>query len=67
MSKFVASVGKNCVACGACMNVCPRHAIQVKNGIKAVVNTASCVGCGLCEKTCPAGIIEIQERGSQYA
>lgn len=30
MSKYIAYVGKNCVACGACMNICPRQAIQIK-------------------------------------
>ena len=67
MSKFIAYVGKNCVACGACMNICPRQAIQVKNGKKAMVAPSSCVGCGLCEKTCPAGIIEIREREMLHA
>ena len=58
MSKYIAYVGKNCVACGACMNICPRQAI---------VTPSSCVGCGLCEKTCPAGIIEIREREMLHA
>ena len=58
---------RGCVACGACMNICPRQAIQVKNGKKAIVAPSSCVGCGLCEKTCPAGIIEIREREMLHA
>ncbi len=62
MSKYIAVVGKNCVACGACMKVCPRSAIEVKNGVKAVVDADLCVGCGLCVKTCPAGILEKKER-----
>lgn len=66
MERFIATVGKNCVACGACMNVCPRTAIQVKNGIRAVVNEALCVGCGLCVKACPAGVIEKTEKESVH-
>lgn len=62
MSKYIAIVGKNCVACGACMKVCPKNAIQVKSGICAVVDALSCVGCGLCVKACPAGIIEKGKR-----
>lgn len=62
--KQVAHVQNGCVACGVCMHVCPRHAIHVQNGIKAVVNNALCVGCGLCEKHCPAGIIEKVKRDS---
>lgn len=64
MKRFIATVRKNCVACGTCMKVCPKSAIQVKNGMKAVVDEALCVGCGLCIKACPAGIIEKTERES---
>lgn len=64
MSKFIAIVGKGCVACGACMKVCPKNAIKVENGIKAVVDESLCIGCGLCTKMCPAGIIDKAERGS---
>lgn len=62
MSKYIAYIHNNCVACGACMKVCPRQAISIKHGIKAKVDTTLCVGCGLCVKTCPAGIIEKKER-----
>lgn len=61
-SKYVISVGKSCVACGACQKVCPRQAIAVFKGIKAVVNEDRCVGCGLCLKECPAGVISKHER-----
>ncbi|MGN8913730.1 4Fe-4S binding protein [Anaerofustis butyriciformans] len=33
-SKFYAVVSNNCVACGACMKVCPREAIKVKKRSK---------------------------------
>ncbi|WP_041139157.1 4Fe-4S binding protein [Beduini massiliensis] len=62
MSKYIAVVGKRCVACGVCMNVCPKHAIKVENGIKAVVDKSLCIGCGICVKMCPAGIIDKAER-----
>ena len=51
-----------CVACGACMNACPRGAISVYRGCYAFVEASKCVGCGLCVKTCPAGCIAIKER-----
>ena len=57
MSKYIAYVGKNCVACGACMNICPRQAIQIKNGKKAIV-TLLLVWVWFMRETCPAGIIE---------
>lgn len=65
-SKRVAQVvHARCVACGACMGVCPRDAIAVYRGIHAAVEAERCIGCGKCARVCPAGCIEIQERGPQ--
>lgn len=61
-SKKIAAVGKECVACGCCVTVCPRSAIQIRLGITAQVDGNKCVGCGKCEKACPAAIIRILER-----
>lgn len=61
--KKVAVVDKDtCVACGACMKVCPRGAITIYRGCYAMVDESKCVGCGLCGKTCPAGCIAGKER-----
>lgn len=47
---------KECTGCGACVQVCPRHCIEMKNDINGfiipVVNTNKCVDCGLCNKVC---------------
>ena len=51
----------HCVACGCCVKVCPRQAIQVWRGVVAQVDTALCVGCGLCARECPASVIDIKE------
>ena len=51
-----------CVACGACMEICPRGAIAVWRGTYAVVDDARCVGCGLCARECPASVIRIGGR-----
>lgn len=51
-----------CVACGACMEVCPRDAIVVWKGTYSVVDDARCIGCGLCAKECPASVIRIEAR-----
>lgn len=62
-SKKIAEVmEKGCVACGSCMNVCPRDAITIPKGITAVIDTDKCVGCGLCKKACPASVIQIKQR-----
>ena len=47
-----------CLGFGSCAEVCPEHAITVKNGV-AIVNRTKCVGCGLCAKACPRGLIEL--------
>ena len=62
LSRKMAQVGKECVACGCCANVCPKGAIDVVWGIAAQVDWESCVGCGKCAKVCPAAVIELVER-----
>ena len=64
LSKRLAQVGRECVACGTCVKVCPRTAIRVASGVTARVNGALCVGCGRCAKVCPADVIAMVERGT---
>jgi ferredoxin len=61
-AKKIAVIGEGCVACGACVKVCPLGAVQIQNGVVAVVDPERCVGCGKCAVACPAGIITITER-----
>lgn len=62
-SKKCAGVDRHrCVACGACVKVCPKGALSVYRGCYAVVNEELCVGCGKCAKTCPADCITVKER-----
>lgn len=46
-----------CCGCGACLNVCPKQCITMKenkDGFRyPVVDQSKCVKCGLCEKVCP--------------
>lgn len=51
---------KYCVACGSCIKVCPKGAIQVPEGVFATVDQTLCIGCGLCAKACPASVITIK-------
>lgn len=48
---------KNCTGCGACQNVCPKHAIKWQEDIEGflypVVDDEKCINCHLCEKVCP--------------
>ncbi len=52
---------KTCVACGCCVKVCLRDAIEIWKGITARISLEKCVGCGRCAKECPASVITIQE------
>lgn len=64
LSKRLAQVGRECVACGTCVKVCPRTAIRVASGVTARVDGALCVGCGRCAKVCPTDVIAMVERGA---
>ena len=52
----------HCVACGACMQACPRKAVSVFRGCHAMVDADICIGCGICARTCPAGCISVKQR-----
>ncbi len=66
--EFIEAEGKisfvresRCEACGACVEVCPYHAIEIdtaKN--KAKVNDAVCKGCGICAATCRSAAIDLK-------
>ena len=65
LSKRLAQVGRECVACGTCVKVCPRTAIRVASGVTARVDGALCVGCGLCELYCPDLAVECVREGDE--
>ncbi len=62
VSTKLAQIGKECVACGSCLRVCPKSAIRIVSGVTARVDSGACVGCGRCAKTCPADVITIVQR-----
>lgn len=65
--KKTAYVSPECVGCGYCAKICPRRAISVPKGIRAVIDDTRCVGCGKCAGGCPAEVITIIERGKVNA
>ena len=65
MKKIAVVDRKVCVACGVCLNTCPKGAISIYRGCFAQVEGAKCVGCGLCAKACPAGCITVKERSGE--
>ncbi len=55
-----------CMGEGTCEEICPYHAIEVKDGV-SIVDKALCEACGLCVKTCPKKIIKmIPKRAKVY-
>lgn len=48
---------KNCTGCGACANVCPVGAIEMRQNDEGFlyphINQTKCINCGLCARTCP--------------
>jgi Pyruvate/2-oxoacid:ferredoxin oxidoreductase delta subunit len=46
-----------CIACGACVDSCPRGAIALRN--VAVVDQPLCFGCGICVDSCPSRALEL--------
>jgi electron transfer flavoprotein alpha subunit len=47
---------QKCLACGACISVCPQDAILMCLS-KATVDKEQCNSCSICVKTCPIGAI----------
>jgi thioredoxin reductase/ferredoxin len=42
-----------CIGCGACVPVCPEHALGLVNGKAALVDPTHCIGHGACAIACP--------------
>ena len=50
--------GRDCNGCGACVDLCPATAIEIKNN-KAIISE-DCVECGVCVGECPRGAISLK-------
>jgi NAD-dependent dihydropyrimidine dehydrogenase PreA subunit len=51
---------EECVACGACVDVCPEGAITVDD--VAVVDEKKCLDCAACVDECPNNAIKVEEK-----
>ncbi|MCC6158188.1 MAG: 4Fe-4S binding protein [Deltaproteobacteria bacterium] len=47
----VCHITDECIACGACLDECPKHCIT--EGAVYVVDQSLCDGCGNCADACP--------------
>lgn len=68
-------IGKNCNACGDCVEICPVKAITIRDKI-SFIDSAKCIGCASCIAACKQGVIDvnwesggmnIQEKMVEYA
>lgn len=50
-------IGKDCIGCGSCMEVCPQQCIDL-SVTPAVIVQKHCLHCGNCLTACPANAIE---------
>ena len=52
------NVEGRCVGCGKCLEVCPRHAIDLESG-KSIIRKEECIGCFECMTVCPEDAIDV--------
>lgn len=50
---------EKCTACGQCVEICPKQAIQIKNQ-RAVVDYSKCIACYCCHEICPYEAIQLE-------
>ncbi|OQX15903.1 MAG: 4Fe-4S ferredoxin [Desulfobacteraceae bacterium IS3] len=59
-----------CRSCGRCVEVCPYHAVTLKQnavgGWRAAVDEAFCKGCGNCISVCPSNAADSPYRSQQF-
>jgi len=51
---------EECVACGACVDVCPEGAITCDD--VAVIDAEKCLDCAACVDECPNNAISVDEK-----
>ena len=48
-----------CTGCGACVQVCPEHAIGKIGSLPRIEKPELCTLCALCEEVCPTNAISV--------
>ena len=52
---------KKCIACGACVEICPVNAIAFDETGKSKIDPKKCIKCHSCESICPVEAILIED------
>ncbi len=51
--------GSRCTGCGTCVDRCPTHAVELREGHAVITRPADCTYCGDCETFCPEHAIAL--------
>jgi len=52
---------ESCVDCGACVSVCPSHALVLERpSMRVTLHADACVACGECVPACPVRAVELR-------
>lgn len=57
--KLIEVDNEKCFNCGACVSLCPVHAIKFKEDYSVFFNKEKCSSCGICVEACPARAIRL--------
>lgn len=61
--KSLQILGRRCIACESCMEVCPRNVFGMMYkddcSYATIEYRSRCVGCGKCQEVCPVDAIEL--------
>jgi len=55
---------ERCIGCGKCVDACPMHILEVKDGCCLMVKEFMCLVCGTCLRECPVDAISIAGVGN---
>jgi len=50
---------KKCIGCNACVEICPKKILVLKNGVCVVLDESQCDKSKGCEQVCPTSAIII--------
>lgn len=61
-SRRIPVPGDKCTGCGRCVEICPKNAIEIVNGM-ASVDYTKCIRCYCCHEICPMSAIKLMFKG----